>query len=249
MTKDETSVPLPIWVRDRYPANKRAAVDFLRAHIDETMLREIAEADYEQEVAKHFNALKPVWSGDDWEELGHWFPMEVLELIRWSEPEDPQHKPGASGLRGHRMRAFCCAVLLATSNFEPTKETLIQMLESVFAMGDEATDAMGCFLMWRLDSLKKEEDRPFFVLAMVAIVFHRTPELPLTREEELAEWLYREEIAERDYLSDFNPEYRNAPWLLGLSFNDMLNTKWLALIQKIQLASGSRPLGALLEYT
>ena len=90
----------------------------------------------------------------------------------------------------------------------------------------------------------REEDRPFFVLALAAIAYHRTPELTIAQEEDLAEWIYHEEYAEREYLTCFNEKYRNAPWLFGLSFNDMRNTKWLALIRKIQRASGPRPLGA-----
>ncbi len=78
------------------------------------MLKEIAEADYAQDVEEHLAALKPVWEGSEFTELHHWFPMVVLDLIRWPEPEDPNWKPGSTGLRGHKMRAFSCAVLLAT---------------------------------------------------------------------------------------------------------------------------------------
>jgi hypothetical protein len=84
----ESTVQMPQWIREHFPPDQRSAVDHLRGLIDESMLREIAEADYAKDVEGHFAALKPIWQGGDLTELDHWFPMEVLELIRWSEPED-----------------------------------------------------------------------------------------------------------------------------------------------------------------
>jgi hypothetical protein len=126
---EETPVQMPPKIRERFPSDQRAAVEYLRGLIDEDMLREIAEADYALDASKHLEALLPIWKGDALTALDSWFSMEVLELIRWSEPEDPYWEPGSKGLRGHKMRAFSCAVLLAIPNFEPNKETLIQMVD------------------------------------------------------------------------------------------------------------------------
>lgn len=224
---------MPDWLRDRYPAEKRAAVDHLRALIDEGMLREIAEADYERDVEKHLVALKPIWEGCGWGEMHHWYPMEVLELIRWSEPEDSDWTPGSIGIRGHRMRAFSCAVLLATPNFEPEKETLIQMLDSMFIIGDGALDAMARFLVWRLESLGREEDRPFFVLALSAIAGLTMPGISAEEQRDLAGWIEEEEAQERQYLAGFRPSWNEAPWLFGLSFSEMRNDRWLRLVLRL----------------
>jgi hypothetical protein len=194
-------VPMPGWVRERFPPDKRAAIEHLRRRIDEGMLREIAEADYAQDVERHLAALRPLWSGVEFTELQHWFPMEVLELIRWSEPQDKDWKPGSTGLRGHQMRAFCCAVLLAVSIFEPEKETLIQFLDSVLVLGADATEAAGRFLTWKINTLGREDDRPFFALAIAGALHVLEPEMPVSEEESLAQWVQDEEASERDYLS------------------------------------------------
>jgi hypothetical protein len=210
------------------------------------MLREIAEADYAQDVAEHLAALKPIWEGGELTELDYWFPKEVLELIRWSEPEDSDWKPGSTGSRGHRMRAFSCAVLLATPNFEPDKETLIQMVDSVSLLGPGAREATARFLVWRLDTLGHEEDRPFFALALAAITQSLEDSLSYPMEQDLADWVAGEESFERTYLAGFHDSYRNAPWMFGLSFNDMRNERWEALIRAVQEKSGDNPLGRML---
>jgi hypothetical protein len=245
MTAEE-HIEIPAWIRSEFPADRRAAVDYLRRLIDEEMLREIAAADYGDRVQEHYAAIEPIWSDGTLARLGTWFPMEVLELIRWSEPEDPDWKPGSTGLRGHKMRAFSCAVLLATPNFDPDKATLIQMLDSVFAIGNEAPEAMGRFLTWRIGAIERGQDRPFFALALAAIAYLGDPEVDIDREDELAAWVAAEEAAERAYLSGFDPSYETAPWLFGLSFGDMRNARWRALIEGIQAASGEGPLGRLL---
>lgn len=242
----EYPVQMPQWIRERFRPDQRSAVDYLRGLIDEGMLKEIAEADYAQDVAEHLAALKAIWEGGELTELDHWFPMEVLELIRWSEPEDPEWKPGSTGSRGHKTRAFSCAVLLATPNFEPDKETLIQMVDSVALLGPEAREAAARFLVWRLDSLGREEDRPFFALALAAIIQSLEDSLSSPMEQELADWVADEESSERTYLAGFHDSYRSAPWMFGLSFNDMRNQRWQALIHTVRERSSDGPLGCML---
>ncbi|RYD85613.1 MAG: hypothetical protein EOP84_01905 [Verrucomicrobiaceae bacterium] len=242
----ESPAQMPQWIRERFPPDQRSAVDYLRSLIDEGMLREIAEADCAQDVAEHVAALKPIWDGDELSELHPWFADEVLRLMRWSEPEDTEWKPGSSGLRGHKMRAFSCAVLLATPNFEPDKETLIQLVDSVFLLGPEAQEATAGFLVWHLDKLGREEDRPFFALALVAIAQSLEDSLSSSMERDLADWVSDEESSERTYLAGFRDSYKTAPWLFGLSFCDMRNNKWERLIRAVRERSGLKPLGHML---
>jgi hypothetical protein len=242
----DAPIQVPTWVMDRFPPDHRAAVDHLRRQVDEGMLREIAEADYAQDTEEHLAALKPIWSGGELGEMDSWFPREVLELIRWSEPEHKDWNPGATGVHGHQMRAFCCAILLATPNFEPEKETLIQMLDSVLVLGEDATEAVGRFLTWKIGTLGREEDRPFFALAIAGILHALEPEMTTPEEELLAQWLMDEETSERDYLAGSDPNYSSAPWLFGLSFSKMQNSGWKSLIRRIMEARQNRPLGILL---
>lgn len=242
----ESPVQMPQWIRERFPPDQRSAVDYLRGLIDEGMLREIAEADYAQDLAEHLAALKPIWEGGELTELDHWFPMEVLELIRWSEPEDSGWKPGSTDLRGHKMRAFSCAVLLATPNFEPDKETLIQMVDSVSLLDREAQEAAARFFVWQLDALGREENRPFFALALASITQSLEDSLSSSREQDLADWVEGEESFERAYLAGFHDSCRNASWLFRLSFSDMRNKRWKNLIRRVQERSGDKPLGRML---
>lgn len=246
MLKD-FSVLMPSWIQDRFPPDQRAAVDFLRRLIDEDMLKEIAEADYDRDTKEHLSALMPIWKGDDLTEMDSWFPREVLELIRWSEPEVDEWKPGMAGPRGHIIRAFSCAVLLATPNFEPDKETLIQMIDSVFLLGSDAQEATARFLDWRLGLLEHEEDRPFFALGLTAIILSLEEGLSAKEEQDLAEWVASEESSERSYLAGFHESYRSSRWLFGLSFSDMRNGRWEELIRKVKEMSGDNPLGRMLS--
>ena len=80
--------------------------------IDDGMLEEIAAADYGYDVEKHLAHLQLIRDEGSFAVPMRWEPREILELIRWSEPEDPKWKPGAFGERGHWMRAFACTSLL-----------------------------------------------------------------------------------------------------------------------------------------
>jgi len=249
LMSEEFPVNMPPWIGERFPADQRAAVDYLRQVVDEGMLREIAEADYGMDVEGHFEALLPIWNGDELKDLETWFPTEVLELIRWSEPEDSEWRPGSTGLRGHKIRAFCCAVLVATPNLEPEKETLIQLIDSIFVLGPEAQEATAKFLTWRIKGLGHEEDRPFFAVALLAIIQSLETTLSVSKEQELADWMEQEKSWERVYLTRFNDSYRECQWLMELSYMDTRNGKWEALLAKMRRTSGEGPIGRLLaEY-
>ena len=86
-----------------------ALLSALMPLIDDTMLQEIARADYGEDEDKHLAQLRRVRDDQALVSEQSWYPHEVLALTRWSEPEhdwaefDPQY------LRHHIMRAFSCA--------------------------------------------------------------------------------------------------------------------------------------------
>ena len=239
-------MPAASWIIERFPPNRRAAVDSLRKVIDESILREISEANYGYEPEKHFSRLEQIWRGCELGEMDTWYPMEVLELMRWSEPGKEDWKPCSDGIRGHKIRAFSCSVLLATPNFEPEKETLIQLIDSALVLERDIQEATAAFLTSRIEELGREEDRPFFVLALSAMIMELEPNLSEAREADLALWIEEEENSERNYLAEYNSEYQTCRWMFGLSFSDMKNGSWNRLIQRLQRASVNRPLGVLL---
>ncbi len=159
--------------------------------VDGSMLREIAEADYCLDASKHLHALKRIVAGDRPAPL-EWEPKEVLELMRWSEPEDPTWAPGSTGPRGHWIRLFSCAVLLRLGG-EPQnvdymtgeESTLIQLAASAIALGPQTIRAATQLVAWRMrDCELYDEDRPFFATAIMLLLATSKPENP-----EMAMWL------------------------------------------------------------
>lgn len=237
---------IPPWLTELYSGDQRAAIDYLRRRLDEGMLREIAAADYGQDIEQHLEALLPAWKGGELVKLDPWYPMEVLELTRWSTPGglNPHETPD---IRGHLMRAYSCAVLLATPDFEPEKETLIQLLESMLLLGSDASEALARFLVWMIPTLEHEDDRPFFALALSSIPLLGAVEVTTYQEYELEQWVVEEEAYERSYLSGFSPDYCDAQWLFGLSFNNMRNSRWRVLIERLKRECVDGAMGSMLR--
>jgi len=123
-----------------------ALTPLFQASFDDAMLREVAEADYGWKADECLALLQPMLkaglvASDDFN------LREVLELIRWSEPDDPEWSPGGQGPRGHWMRLFACTALVrfAASQrdlFEGECTTLAQLISS--AIGTGATGGAGC---------------------------------------------------------------------------------------------------------
>jgi hypothetical protein len=120
------------------------------------------------------------------------------------------------------------------------------LIDSVFLLGQEAQDATARFLVWQLDAIGHVNDRPFFALALAALVQSLNPDLSIIMEQALANWVAGEESSERTYLSRLDDSYRDSRWMFGLSFNDMRNERWESLIRSLLAASADTPLGRLL---
>jgi hypothetical protein len=213
----------------RFNPSASALQLWLRARVDDAMLQEIALADYGQQADINLLALRHF--RDDGVILsparhGGWHAVEVLELVRWSEPDDPTWKPGRTGIGGHLMRAFCCAVLLraaaepqAVGHFGGESETVIQLIASALTLGRDAAEGALRLLCWRMLVLPVEdEDGPFFatgILLLAAALHRAAAEGPLLRR--LSEWVLAEEGRARAWRAE---AWHDTPerWLFGLTY-------------------------------
>lgn len=146
--------------------------------VDDSMLLEIAEADYGYKFDIHLKVLREIKAGDFPDPM-EWEPKEVLELIRWSEPEDPGWQLGSTGKRGHWMRLFSCTLLVrATVKYEyreyfiGEESTLIQLVDSAIKLGHESSLAALRFLSWRIKYQKYDGygwTTPYFAIAILLL--------------------------------------------------------------------------------
>ena len=172
----------------------------MRPYVDDGMLREIAEADYGVEADTTYAVLRRMRDDPHHTGASDFQTSEVLELIRWSEPDDPEWKPGGHGIHGHWMRAFCCAWLLReiaedggfVSN-AALNETIIQLIGSVARLPIVAWLEVGALLEWSADesALRDgQDDQIFFALASFWCGLRCAA--PAERLETLSRWIVDE---------------------------------------------------------
>jgi hypothetical protein len=239
---------------------------WLQAHIDDAMLEEIAVADYGINVEHYLQALKRT-RDEPWQsnevlvrpskgkaQVPVWYQaLEVLTLMRWSEPENYQQEEEQTV--GHLMRAFCCVVLLRiaaspancnTANIGTESETIIQLIASVLSLEKEAIELTLQLLCWRMLSLPVDnEECPFFamgILLLATALYSSEKNGTLLRQ--LSELVFKEE--ERIRLM-FAEEFRQTSpqWLFGLKYfenskgrsyiAEQLVDQWKNIAQKILL--------------
>jgi hypothetical protein len=208
--------------------------DWLRPQISDDILDEIAAADYGMDFEAHRSALQKIHTGEPMPAPLPWEPKEVLELIRWSEPSDPNWKPGSVGERGHLMRAFCCAALLEAAAdpandgyFSGENQTIAQLIASALALGEAAQRGALQLLAWRmLDVPRDTGERPFFALGILLLVVALRLDADGALLRELCEWLLAEEAWARAQ-GEVGPT--GDAWLLGVSFFSARDTTWREL--------------------
>jgi hypothetical protein len=159
-----------------WPPSPEPLLELVIEHNDDSMLHEIAAADYGIYCDEHYAAILKLIQQRNFADLMEWEPGEVLDLIRWSEPEDSTWKPGSTGTRGHWMRLFACAMLLRAGaepknrdRFSGEESTVIQLIASSIALGAETTGAALGFLHWRLQEEQGGWMTPYIVLGLLLL--------------------------------------------------------------------------------
>lgn len=216
--------------------NEVALAALFRANVDDAMLREIAEADYGWKADECYALLQPMLRTGQ-VALPDFQLQEVLELIRWSEPEDPEWKPGSQGRRGHWMRLFACTALVrlapAMGAFVDTEvDTLAQLIDSAICLGPEVARAAASVLAWRFLAHPGEFENPAFlafgILLLAAHIERGEDRGPWLKQ--LAAWVEDEEARARN-------EYSEHEWLMGLTSFRQRESVWRALARKVLLES------------
>ncbi|MFZ1087313.1 MAG: hypothetical protein WAN35_20310 [Terracidiphilus sp.] len=186
---------------NRFEPEPEGLLREISKHISDDMLMEIAAADYGQDMEKHLVALRQVRDTGIFPEKMYWCPMEVLELIRWSEPEEPDWKPGRTGEIGHWMRAFSCAAILRAKQ-EPFNyggdggidSTVIQLIMSLRMLPLDFNIQAMKHLSWQLMCSEPEgrnNQVRIYGVGLLWFALHVVPSVPDKTLISLAKWVVR----------------------------------------------------------
>lgn len=209
-------------------------------HVDNALLDVIATADYRgRDAEEHLAHLRQIRDQGLFAVPMRWCPREVLELIRWSQPEDPSWKPGLPGEPGHWMRAFACAALLKAAADAGNEElrggwnqTLIQLIGSLRAVAPELYEPAAAFLAWlisQVEAVDGIEELGFLLVGLLWLALHLPIPLPEDVVVALCERITAE--AQRAYEEDCGPKPER--WLLGTTYYDGQHEDWERLGQML----------------
>ncbi|AFZ15657.1 hypothetical protein Cri9333_4895 (plasmid) [Crinalium epipsammum PCC 9333] len=244
----------------RFNPSEDALLYWLRERVDRSMLEEIAMADYSYNYELHLSALLKVHQGEALPVPIPWEPREVLELTRWSEPDDlyiekykvsKSFNKGSKGIPGHLIRAFACTLLLRAvvepenrNSFDGENSTIVQLVSSAIHLGQDAATATVRFLAWCVEQVPHhyETERPFYVMGILLLeVFLATDKKKKnSKKKKNAKETYCESLLLLcDWVMDEEAKVRNndnvpsSDWLLGLTFFDIKHDTWKLLTRQL----------------
>jgi hypothetical protein len=145
------------------------------AQLDASMIDEIAAADYGVDFDQHRQGITDLLADGQWPTQLDSGPGEVLQLIRWSRPEDPNLSSGPVGQRGQLMRLFAGMVLIRVQipNGRPS-DSLAAFVMSALELGPAIADDALRYLAWcrRHEPGNWQgdgEQRPFLTLGLLLL--------------------------------------------------------------------------------
>lgn len=205
----------------------------LSKHITDEMLVEIACADYGQDQELHLVPLRLLRDQQSFIAPIHWYPCEVLELVRNSGPDD------SLGVRDHWIRAFSSAALLRAM-YEPWNYsgaaqpsfTLIQLISSLAALPIDFTSHTVRLLAWMMlrSDLDGGDEQPiYYGVALLWLTLRENMDVSDRDLIRLAEW-----IVDRE--NEIHQHSRTAfdRWLLGVA-HDPPPSSWEGIGAKMAL--------------
>ena len=210
--------------------------DWAAPLLDASMIDELAAQDYGDDVAQHREGILSLLTVDRLPERLPGHPSEVLELMRWSTPDDPTWGSGSKGRRGHLLRLFSCMVLVRIETRADPTDSLAVLVDSALALDPAAAQATLRFLAWcRLheagDWGSDAADRPFLTFALLLLCAAS----PSPDRDAVVSGLARALIDELDPIYA-DPDLVRWAWpeplLLGLQTHNLRHALWQALTSR-----------------
>ena len=219
--------------------NEGALTSLFRANIDESMLRDIAGADYGHGEVECFFLLQTIWETGVFATSDYQL-LEVLQYTSCAEPDGFDSDPEWAGQRGHWMRLFACANLTRQGSPQSLDHWLVRIVLSAISLGEPVAKAAASLLAWRFLTFPEDlyGDLPLLAFAILLLAVY------LERTEDRGPWL--KQIAEWVEVEESRARARfkfKSNWLLGLSYrgtHDMTGDLWRDLAKRI-LASPRAP--------
>jgi hypothetical protein len=178
-------IELPLPLIEAFPPSSDLLLDRIRRIIDDANLVEIARADYGHMADEMLAELRPIRDQAVLPTPMSGQLIEVLELTRWCDPENPNappFEPGPTGLQGHRTRLFACAVMLRAAaeracqfNDSSNDSTLALCLASAIIVGAPMEEALACFLTWRLSRVRYPQEAIYLSLVLLILAIRLRP--------------------------------------------------------------------------
>ena len=204
----------------------------ISARVTDEMLACISKADNGEEADEHFAALQHLRHTCTFSDNPGYVPMEVLELIRWSEPNNPNWKPGELGEFGHWMRAFSCAAILRAEhgpwNYgysnSSMDSTTIQLVLSLQALPVDLNRQAAQHFAWLIiesDPEGKNDSVREYGVALFWFSLHLIPHVPDADLIALAQWT----IKRADELN-WNPSLKEFPGLKAMVIGCQKRSAW-----------------------
>lgn len=219
--------------------------------VDDSMLAEIANADYSAGFEESLAELYKIRDRAEGLVPMQYYPREVLHLTRWSEPDSFDMVD--SRIRGHTIRAFACAALLRADAEPPNwdycfseNDTLAQLLASLPYLERVDQNVALRFLAWRVQRLPlaiEHIEDAFFLLALLILALRTGASLSNAELAELIAWLFDAELDEHT-APDNRWATGDSQWLLGLTMFDQEHNVWVSLGTEIaNIAAGQTDTG------
>ena len=133
-------------------------------------------------------------------------------------------------MRGHQLRAFACSALLRAAG-EPENDdlrvgwnqTLIQLLDSLRAIGPELYGPAAAFLAWLIPRVQNEgdtEELGFFMIGLLWLALH------MRASDEVIIGLSESAVAAAERQIQLNSGRWSDRWLLGTTTYDLRHASW-----------------------
>jgi hypothetical protein len=218
-------------------------LEWLKTKVSRVMLEEVSANDWGEDTAVHLAGILAQLAPHPPLGLLPWHPREVLELERWSEPDQAAQDNPPSGERGHLKRLLACTILLGNAAYvsgqydlseedfflQTSAASLLQLTRSAMALG--IPDVALGFTLWLFEAQLHPGVRPF--TAFCALALASVVGFGEASEQEIVEvcgWVDAEEARCRSSLgSDVDSER----WLIGVSFYEAdRRERWLLVAKQ-----------------
>ncbi|QYK53727.1 MAG: hypothetical protein KF824_02275 [Fimbriimonadaceae bacterium] len=233
--KPTPELVIPQVLADRYGSGEGGLLEQVCPLVTNKMLKVISNSDYGHDAKEHYEAIKAIRDGQNWDKPLTWVPNEVLSLYRWSTFESQKEIKSESEYHITRLFACCAMGRIGDKNenyLQTSPDLLEPMVDSAIFLKGEFLEKLKLEIIAVLRESKPWDNHAmFWIFGLLALSVLGEGKAIENEPQIIGDWLNEVNEESLEWFSSYTG--KDPKTFLDINFETIHPDRWAKLAKRM----------------